>query len=53
VGSLGEAGIGFDWVWIGFVLLLGAGKLGLLWVCFFGVGGGLFLRNAFWGKGLG
>jgi len=39
---------GFDWGlgWIGFVL-------GLFWVCFFGVGGRLFLRNSFWGKGLG
>jgi len=27
--------------------------LGLNWVCFFGVGGRRFLRNAFWGKGLG
>jgi len=26
--------------------------LGLFWVCFFGVGGMGFLRNAFWGKGL-
>jgi len=27
--------------------------LGLFWVCFFGVGGRLFLCNCFWGKGLG
>jgi len=32
------------WDWVG---------LGLNWVCFFGVGGSRFLRNAFWGKGLG
>jgi len=45
LGGVGWRAAGGGWrIWVG---------LGLFWVCFFGVGGGLFLRKAFWDKGLG
>jgi len=41
MGILGEAGIGFGWVWIGFVLSIRAGGLGFDWVCFVDSSGGI------------